>query len=727
MSGMQSSLTGAQGERVALSDVAVMATLTDLLCEVSIAQTYRNIEQQNIEAVYTFPLPIDAVLLDVEVQLGERVLRGHVVEKHAAEERYEDALSSGDSAVMLELLEPGRYTMNVGNLLPGETAKITIRYSQLYRWAGDRLRVFVPTTIAPRYGVPQHLPHQQPESSLHVENDFALELHVRGTLREAQFTCPSHAVRLTSGDDTTIIALREPRAVMDRDFVLQIKAPRAARSFALCGTDGEGSAVLASFQPFFTGLRQPRPLSLGLVIDCSGSMQGESMAQARRALSDILGLLEPHDRVNIVAFGSSVRSLFEQMSPCSGHALAEARRFVAELDANMGGTEVGQALERVARIMGQEGGGDVFLVTDGQVESWPEVIVQSQSTGHRFFTVGVGSAVAEAFVRELAARTGGACELVSPNEAMSERIVRHFERMRAPRATRVEVRWPAGAMDVTPTTFESVFEGDTLILGARFANRESRGDVVLELETESGDIVRQCLTIPAATADAAPDDISTIARIGAAARIPVLDEAEARQTALRYRLMSRWTNVLVIAVRAEDEKARDLPALRKVPQTLAAGWGGTGIQKPSVSGTRITAMLRLGMQTPMHDVFSPMASLPSIDARTRFSKTGGNRLIALVNKDPSRLTIDGAIALLRESGMYREFDALFVSADAAGVEPALIAASLVVRVLGRRGAKQLTPVLKSALAALRTQLDATVGALRNEERAALEQLLDEVE
>ena len=40
--------------------------------------------------------------------------------------------------------------------------------------------------------------------------------------------------------------------------------------------------------------------------------------------------------------------------------------------------------------------------------------------------------------------------------------------------------------------------------------------------------------------------------------------------------MSRWTNYLVIHVRAEGERADDLPELRKVPQVMAAGWHGVG-------------------------------------------------------------------------------------------------------------------------------------------------------
>jgi Ca-activated chloride channel family protein len=164
MNQLASALTGLGGERVALYDVSVTADLQDLLAEVTVSQTYRDDERVNIEALYTFPLPLDAALLELEVEIGGGVLKGIVVEKKAAEEKYEDAVEAGDAAVMLEAIEPGLHTMNVGNLLPQETAKITFRSAILYRWAGDRLRFFPPTTIAPRFGESPHLPHQAPEA-----------------------------------------------------------------------------------------------------------------------------------------------------------------------------------------------------------------------------------------------------------------------------------------------------------------------------------------------------------------------------------------------------------------------------------------------------------------------------------------------------------------------------------------------------------------------------------
>ena len=69
--------------RVALQGVAVEARLQGLLSEVTVTQTYRNLEDTAIEATYTFPLPLDAVLLELTLELNGRQLQGVVQPKAA--------------------------------------------------------------------------------------------------------------------------------------------------------------------------------------------------------------------------------------------------------------------------------------------------------------------------------------------------------------------------------------------------------------------------------------------------------------------------------------------------------------------------------------------------------------------------------------------------------------------------------------------------------------------
>ena len=65
----------------------------------------------------------------------------------------------------------------------------------------------------------------------------------------------------------------------------------------------------------------------------------------------------------------------------------------------------------------------------------------------------------------------------------------------------------------------------------------------------------------------------TVARMAAACELKSLtDPQEIAALAVKYQLMSRQTDYLVIDVKADGRKAVGLPELRKTPQMLAAGW-----------------------------------------------------------------------------------------------------------------------------------------------------------
>ena len=573
---------------VVLEEVGIDAAIDDLMAAVSVCQRYRNPGTTHVEAVYTFPLPLDAVLLQFELELGDRRMAGTVIAKPDAEERYEDAIAEGDAAVRLEQSQPGLYTANVGNLAPGETATVRFRYGLLLRWNGDTVRLMLPTTIAPRYGDPADgglAPHQAPEFAFDAERSFRLQAAVRGALQGARWASPSHDIAVTPDTWQTVIEIARP-AAMDRDVVLEARAVTAVDtgdSRALLARDGGGWVVLASFRPELTDLMEPAAhRNLKIVVDCSGSMGGDSIAQVRIAGERILESLRPGDLFDIVAFGSRHRALFGRETPASAANVARARRFVRGLDADMGGTEVQAALRAAYRIAGEPGmTRDLLLITDGEVWQTRRTVDEARRSGHRIFTVGVGSSVAEPFVRALAKATGGACELVAPREDMAERIHRHFQRILAPPARTARVVWPAPVRQTVPDPLPPPYPGDTMHLFGSFAERPC-GPVTLELELADGRTVTQRMEVgPEPTDDTAADGPSAVrsdvARMGAAQRLPAMaDGAAATELAVRYQLLSEWTDYLVVHVRAEADKATDLPSLVKVPQVLAAGWHGIG-------------------------------------------------------------------------------------------------------------------------------------------------------
>lgn len=605
-----------EGISVPLHGVAVHARLSDLLAEVAVTQTYGNVEAVTIEAVYAFPLPVDAVLLDVEVMLGERRLAGRVVARKAAKRDYEEAIVAGDAALMIERPEPGLYVMNVGNLLPGAEVRITFRYAMVLRCQRGQYRFLHPTTIAPRYGRWALSPHQVPETSLDVDHACTLELEAAGMLARAAFASASHEIEVERRDDRTIIRLRQGRMLMDRDFVLDIRAENAPRAAVLCGADLDGGhACLALLQPDLAAAAEPAARDLKIVVDCSGSMQGDSIAQARIAVQRILELLRPQDRFTFMLFGTTHRVLFPAMAPGDDVTIAAALRAAdVGMVASMGGTEIGAALAAAYRIpVRHEAAPTLMLITDGEITDTQAMVRAARASRHRLFTVGVGSAVAEGLLRDLAAATGGACELVAPREDMAERIVRHFRRIDSGGA-RLSIDWPAPARDLVGHD-ERIFGGDTAVVFARF-DQAPEGRVRFDLTLPDGR--RASETAPVAPApthvDGRAGAVSTVARLAAARRLFALGvaidaaadterarlEAEAASLAERYQLLSPWTNWLLVVAQAH-EQAGELPVMRNVPHMLAAGWGGLGrVSAEQLLGSTPAHVHELAMGTPAH-------------------------------------------------------------------------------------------------------------------------------
>lgn len=555
-------LKDVQGRAVALKGVQVRARLHGLMAEVEVEQSYLNPQKTNIEAVYTFPLPIGAVLLGLEVEIAGKKLSGSVVERKQAERDYEDAVTDGDSAVMLQEAGPGLYTASIGNLMAGDSAVIRYRYGLMLSWQGPRLRFLLPTTIAPRYGDAEAAdlqPHQVPVSAIDVEYPLELSITVEGELASAAIASPSHAISVGRSGEGVVVRL-SGNAVMDRDFVLTIESG-SAQSACVVTQDAEGQVAAASIRiPQVEGSDE-KFLALKVVIDCSGSMGGTSITQARKAALEILNSLRPQDTFNVTLFGSRWRHFYPAMVPASARYITDAWNKLENLDADMGGTEMETALDASFSLDCPKGAATLLLLTDGEIYEHAKLVKRAPRSGHRVFTVGVGTAVADSFLQSLARTTGGACELVAPQEGMAERVLSQFHRMRQPKLDNLRIDWPVVPEWQTELP-GTVFAGDTVHVFAGFAAALT-GSVTIAVQGA-----------PDVSVMIAPASEAEIPRFAAACRMETANDEEGLRLALGYQLLSRWTNFLVIAERAD--KAEDLPELQQIPQMLAAGWGGTG-------------------------------------------------------------------------------------------------------------------------------------------------------
>lgn len=594
-------------EELALKDVALTGDLRGSVFEARLRQRFFNSTGKHAEVVYSFPLPWGATLLGVDVTLGGRSLEGMVVEKKQAESQYLDSLAEGDAAIMLERGNDGAYVMNLGNLAPDEECAISIRYAQLLQFEQGGLRLLVPTVIAPRYGDLVRdgglAPHQVPLTDSQAEYPFDLTLSLHGALAQARILSPSHPISVMGGgqgEDRMMTVSLARQARLDRDFILIVDrlTHGSTTSVATDFAHENQYVAVASFCPEIQDEAE-RPVAIKMLVDCSGSMGGDSIASARVALRSILERLGEEDRFSLSKFGSTVVHRSRGLWKVTDQTRASGTAWINQLSANLGGTEMESALRSTFEIA--EGTqSDVLLITDGEIAGVDSVVATAVASGQRVFVVGIGSSAYEPLLRQLAEKTGGACDFVAPGEDVAPAIVRMFSRLRSAVVDDVRIEWPQD----NPPSWASevnrpVFQGDTVSVCA-WMGQHPAGRVRLMGRPRGSSQLIEIGSAELGAVEAAP----AISRLAASMRAGATENADERLAlALQYQLVTVQTNFLLVAVRDAGEKAKEMPVLRHVPQMSPAGHAGHGSVLYSMANLAVPSVLRNPRQaaTPLFD------------------------------------------------------------------------------------------------------------------------------
>jgi hypothetical protein len=197
--------TANPADRVALRGVRLAARVAGMSLKATLEQTFVNLEDRAIEAVYTFPLPESAAVCGFEVVFFDKVFTGVVDETDRAIEQYDDAIAEGHGAYLLEQHRPDVFSVRVGNLKPRQAVTIRLTYVSDVEIVDRAIRLAFPTTMAPRYttfsgtdpidaAIDGHALNPPHVLSVPYGLSMEVELDLGSSLRAV--TSPSHAIRV---------------------------------------------------------------------------------------------------------------------------------------------------------------------------------------------------------------------------------------------------------------------------------------------------------------------------------------------------------------------------------------------------------------------------------------------------------------------------------------------------------------------------------------------------
>ena len=456
-----------------------------IVARTRVTQVFHNPGAEFVEGVYVFPLPEKAAVDRLWMKIGERLVEGRIQEKAEARLTFEKAKREGRKAALVEQQRPNLFTNRVAHIGPGDRIEIKIEYQQALAYDGGRFSLRFPLAVTPRYDPMPDEP-KAAEAALvpavyatrtgGLVNPVDIVVVIDAGVPLGHVVSSYHdTVIEKAGAQKVAVLLAKEQEEADRDFeltwsVAPADAPRAAL-FTHRTADTDYALVMV-VPPQAGGeevAAQRLPRETILVVDTSGSMQGASIEQARRALEHALGTLTPRDRFNLIEFNSTARALWPAALDASPRNLEIAREWVRRLKAD-GGTEMMSAL--TLALDGTETPGylrQVVFITDGAVGNEDALfrMISGRLGSSRLFTVGIGSAPNSHFMTRAAQFGRGTFTHIGDLREVNEKMARLFEKIEAPVLRDVAIRWADGTpVETFPARVPDLYLGEPVIVAA---------------------------------------------------------------------------------------------------------------------------------------------------------------------------------------------------------------------------------------------------------------------
>ncbi len=477
----------------------VSMRVTGMVARVKVEQQFTNPTSEWQEGVYVFPLPEKAAVDHLNMRIGERVIEGQIKEREEARRVYEQAKTEGKKAALVEQERPNLFTNSVAHIGPIETVRVEIEYQQTLHYDQGVFRLRFPMTMTPRYvpgvaiakpinsfgangwaqdtdAVPDaaRITPPVPHPATGYQHPLTLSIDLDPGFPLETLTSTYHPIAVTDASyGRKAIKLNEGTVPANKDFELVwapqlTAAPQAALFHEIKGS--KQYALLMVMPPSPAQAVASLPREAIFIIDTSGSMQGQSMNQAKEALQLALNRLKPGDRFNVIQFNSVTDKLFPDAVPAEAQNLARAREYVSRLYAT-GGTEMLPALR--AALNGKANPGlvrQVLFLTDGAVGNEQQLFefIKTNLGDSRLFTVGIGSAPNSHFMSKAAEFGRGTFTYIGNISEVKEKMTALFAKVESPVLANLAIRWPAGQqVEMWPKRVPDLYAGEPLIVSAR--------------------------------------------------------------------------------------------------------------------------------------------------------------------------------------------------------------------------------------------------------------------
>ena len=453
-----------------VKSVQIDARIRDQVAEVQVSQTFHNPGSVQLEAEYLFPLPDDGAIQNMVLLVNGKELTAKILPKDEARRIYEEIVRSKKDPALLEYMGQGLVRTAVFPIPPGADSTVTFRYTKLCTRNRDVVEFAYPFT-AQKYT-------KKPIQKLNL----AVRLESKESIKSVYSPMAVEVTR--SGDHEAFVRSEQTDATPSGDFQLVYtlaSGPVGASVLSYRPNAGEdGYALVLASPEVVRTAGEPPSKSVIFVLDRSGSMTGNKIEQARKALKFVLENLREGDTFNILTYDDRVEMFKPELQRYTAETKANALRYVDNIYPG-GSTNIDEALRTsLKQIQDRSRPGYILFLTDGLPtagETNEAAISQRTAAANeshaRLFVFGVGNDVNARLLDRLSSGNGGTSDYVRPEEDIEAKVSSFFRKLTSPVLSSIKL--VLEGVDVNrsyPREVPDLFDGGQLVWAARY--RDSR-------------------------------------------------------------------------------------------------------------------------------------------------------------------------------------------------------------------------------------------------------------
>jgi Ca-activated chloride channel family protein len=553
----------------------VKVDIDGLVATTEVDQVFYNPNNMQLEGEYIFPLPEGASIKDFTLYINGEPVKAELLDADTARKTYEDIVRRMRDPALLEYSGRGLFRARIFPIPALGERRIVLKYSETLSPDADLWSY--------RYPLNTEKFSSAALEEVSVEVNCRSKRRIQGVYSASH---PSGKIEKAEDGKSFKYSWQERNIKPDKDFTLHFVTEQGMVTAApvvhkSAGDDGYFMLLVSVGSE--NQNKDATPKDIIFVVDTSGSMRGDKIEQARKALQFCVQGLSEGDNFNVISFSTGVHPFYEKLMEANKDNIKDAVGKIGALEST-GGTNMAEALGTALQMMGDrtDRPGYVVFLTDGQPtvgDTSPDGISGTTTKANkrkaRLFVFGVGDDLNAILLDRLSSENRGVKTYVGDKEDLEIKVSSFYSKISHPALSDVKLKVEGvDAYDIYPKEMPDLFFGQELAVYGRFKG-EGKGVIIMD-GTAAGKrlIVKRDAVFPAEVgAEAVP-------RLWATQKIASLLEEirlegetqtlkdEVVRLAKKYGVITPYTSMLVL----EDEKVGRTPSiLRRAAESAGAG------------------------------------------------------------------------------------------------------------------------------------------------------------